>query len=163
MIANEFVNAVESNDVLMARIMLKDSLLVDPTFREFNEMLAYAESKMDIYEEHDGETLKNDASAWSKDYMNEQLMQLVNNFSKERIALLKRICGKIYAEKAERIQSERVVTKTNKKITQKEIGIGLAVGGTAAAVVGLATAHTVVTVAGVAVAVVGGVMIATDK
>lgn len=163
MIANEFISAVDSNDLLMARIMLKDSLLVDPTFKEFNEMLAYAEGRIDIYEEHDGETLKNDASAWTKDYMNEQLMQLVNNFSRERVALLKRICRNIYADKAERIQSERVITKTNRKIPQKEIGIGLAVGGTAAAVVGLVTAHTVVTVAGVATAVVGGVMIATDK
>lgn len=163
MIANEFISAVDSKDLLMARIMLKDSLLVDPTFKEFNEMLAYAEGRIDIYEEHDGETLKNDASAWTKDYMNEQLMQLVNNFSRERVALLKRICGNIYADKAERIQSERIITKTNKKIPQKEIGIGLAVGGTAAAVVGLVTAHTVVTVAGVAAAVVGGVMIATDK
>ena len=163
MIANEFISAVDSNDLLMVRIMLKDSLLVDPTFKEFNEMLDYAGGKIDIYEEHDGEVLKNDASAWSKDYMNEQLMQLVNNFSRERVALLKRICGKIYADKAERIQSERIVTKTSKKIPQKEIGIGLAVGGTAAAVVGLVTAHTVVTVVGVAAAVVGGVMIATDK
>lgn len=163
MIANEFISAVDSNDLLMARIMLKDSLLVDPTFKDFNAMLAYAESKTDIYEEHDGEILKNDASAWSKDYMNEQLVQLVNNFSRERVALLKRICGKIYADKAEKIQSERVVTKTKTEVTQKEIGVGLAVGGTAAALIGLVTSHAVVTAAGAVAAVVGGVMIANDK
>lgn len=57
----DFIKAVDSNDTLMTRIMLKDSMLVDLTLNQFKERLAYAESKMsDLYDEHDGEQFSND-------------------------------------------------------------------------------------------------------
>ncbi|MDE6167774.1 MAG: hypothetical protein K2G28_04880, partial [Acetatifactor sp.] len=55
-LSSDFINAVDSHDSIMTRIMLKDSMLVDLTLKEFQERLAYAERKMsDLYDEHDGE------------------------------------------------------------------------------------------------------------
>jgi len=42
MVSPEFNSAVKTGNLLRVRIMLKDSLIVDPTFAQFNEMLAYA-------------------------------------------------------------------------------------------------------------------------
>ena len=39
---------------------------------------------------HDGETLDYDTSSWTKDYLNQQMVAVVNNFSRERVDLLKR-------------------------------------------------------------------------
>ena len=38
-ITNEFMEAVQSGKMMRVRIMLKDSLLVDPTAAQFDEML----------------------------------------------------------------------------------------------------------------------------
>ena len=37
-ITNEFTEAVQAGNKMRVRIMLKDSLLVDPTAAQFNEM-----------------------------------------------------------------------------------------------------------------------------
>ena len=42
MISNEYRSTVNSKNILRTRIMLKDSMILDPTFSQFNEMLAYA-------------------------------------------------------------------------------------------------------------------------
>ena len=43
-LSNAFKKAVEDNSVRKIRIMLKDSLLVDPSFGRFNEMIQAASS-----------------------------------------------------------------------------------------------------------------------
>ncbi|SCY24146.1 hypothetical protein [Alkaliphilus peptidifermentans] len=163
-ITQEFKQAVKDNDTLMIRIMLKDSLVVDPTFEEFNQMISLSEGNLlDLYEEHDGEALKYDVDLWTKNYMDEQMIQVVYNFSKVRIELLKRICKHLYGERAQKIEKERIVSSNRNQISQKQIGTGMVVGGVLATVVGITVAKSVVVVAGVAFVVVGGVLIITDK
>ena len=71
-ITNEFMEAVQSGKMMRVRIMLKDSLLVDPTAAQFDEMEHYATEKMgNIYTEHDGEVLNFDVSSWNEDYLNQ--------------------------------------------------------------------------------------------
>ena len=48
-LTREFVEAVSQRNMLRVKIMLKDSLLVDTTFNQFNEMVRYAESKLPNY------------------------------------------------------------------------------------------------------------------
>ena len=43
-VTQEFKQAVLQNNNLKTKIMLKDSLLVDTSFNQFDEMLRYAES-----------------------------------------------------------------------------------------------------------------------
>ena len=64
MLTNEFMEAVNSNRIMRVRIMLKDSLLIDPTGAQFDEMEHYATEKMgNIYTEHDGEVLNFDVTS----------------------------------------------------------------------------------------------------
>lgn len=90
-ITNAFRSAVASGNVIGVRIMMKDSLLVDPTFAEFNQMEQYARNMNGLYDEHDGRELEEDKTAWNDDYMNKLMVQVVGNFSHERISRLNEI------------------------------------------------------------------------
>lgn len=163
-ITQEFMDAVKNKDNRMVRIMLKDSLVVDPTFREFNEMVKIAESNItDLYDEHDGEALKYEMSTWTKVYMDEQMVQVVYNFSKERVNLLKSICKYIYRERASKIESGKYSSEPKIIITQKQAGTGLAAVGVGAIVVGLAIEAPMIATAGVVAGIAGAAMIITDK
>ena len=165
-ITKEFIEAVESGKTLRVRIMLKDILLVDPTAAKFDEMEAYASSALgNIYDEHDGETLNYDVTGWNEDYLNEQMVEVVNNFSKERVDLLKGMVRHIYRDKVQKIRSEESAahTQETRAVNQKHIGVGVTVAGAALAVAGICTSHTILTIGGVAAAAVGVALIVTDK
>lgn len=163
-ITQEFRQAVQNKDTRMVRIMLKNSLVVDPTFAEFNQMNALAEANIEaLYDEHDGEVLKSETTAWTKDYMDEQMVQVVYNFSKERINLLKSICKHLYGQRANQIEKERRISTTQIQISKKQVGTGLVVGGVVATAVGVTIAEPVIVATGIAVGIVGGVLIITDK
>lgn len=163
-ITQEFIEAVNNKDIRMVRIMLKDSLVVDPTFVEFNKMSTLAEGNIvNLYDEHDGEILKSKAIEWNKDYMDKQMVQVVYNFSRERINLLKDICKYIYRQRASRIERERKTYNTKIQISQKQVGAGLVVGSAVATVVGISIAKPVIIATGIGAAVVGGLLIIKDK
>lgn len=165
-ITKDFVDAVESGNLLRVRIMLKDILLIDPTAMTFDEMESYARAKIDnLYDTHDGETLNYDVTGWNEDYLNDQMVAVVSNFSKERIELLKGMVRHLYRDKVQKIRLEESSSQDQSKraITQKQIGTGVAVAGAALAVAGFCTSHTILTIGGVAVAAVGVALIVTDK
>lgn len=162
----EFLKAVENKKILRIRIMLKDSLLVDPTAAIFDEMVAYVESQIGtIYDVHDGELLKFDEAEWDKDYLNELMVEVVNNFSEDRIALLKKMVVYLFPEKVAKVLgSEHTPQQVSINLSKrKTAGIGVTAAGAAIAVAGVVTSHTFVVVGGVAVAAAGIALIATDK
>ena len=62
MISEEFRAAVSDNNRLRARVLLKDSLLSDTTFKQFDEMLSYVKDKIpDIMLPFDGKNLEKDS------------------------------------------------------------------------------------------------------
>lgn len=164
-IAEEFREAIENDNTLRIRIMLKNSLIVDPTFREFKEMLSFAENNIsNLYDEHDGEVLKYETFQWNKEYMDKQMVELIDNFSKERINLLKNICKHLYAKRANAIIEERnTINITSTQITKKQVGTSLAIGGVVAAAVGVVAAKPIILATGVVAGVTGGVLLITDK
>jgi hypothetical protein len=81
--------AIAANDVCEIRLMMRDSLRFDPTFAEFDEMNRLAESVNGLYDIHDGSKFNDDKSAWNDDYMNKLMVQVVGNFSHERMEHLK--------------------------------------------------------------------------
>lgn len=163
-ITEAFKEAAEKNDVLFVRISLKDSLVRDPTFVEFDEKMNYKEEIPGLFDPHDGEELNYDKSVWSKDYLDEQLAKIIFNFSKERLDLLKQICKHLYKDRIERIEEKREAeSKSNAKLPQKKVGAGLVAVGVTAAVVGVVASEAILAVAGVAGVIAGGVMILTDK
>jgi hypothetical protein len=161
-ISLEFRQAIQANDTRLVRIMLKDNLVIDPTFVEFDQMLSMAEKIENLYDQHDGEPLNYDVTTWSKDYLNDQLVQVVYNFSKERIALLKSMCRQIFGQRVAKIEKERHGAAQTITFSRRQVGTGLAIGGVVATAVGVAVAKPVVIVAGVAAVVVGGACILTD-
>lgn len=164
-LSSDFINAVDSHDNMMTRIMLEDSMLVDLTLKQFEERLAYAESRMsDLYDDHDGEEFPSDVTRWNEELLDRQMVAVVGNFSKERVAFLKKLVRNIYAQKAEEADQEEFVEQHKpENNVAVAAGVGVAACGTVAAVVGLITSHPVVAVAGVAAVAVGGVIIVKGK
>ena len=165
-ITKEFIEAVENGKLLRVRIMLKDILLIDPTATKFGEMESFAGSKLDnLYDEHDDEMLIHDVAGWDQDYLNEQMVAVVNNFSKERIELLKNMVRHIYRDKIQKIRFEESSSKSQKKtpITQKHIGTSGAVSGAALIAAGICTSQPILTIGGVAATTIGVALIVTDR
>ncbi len=165
-VTSEFAEAVESKRILRVRIMLKDLLLIDPTAAQFEEAEAYASSALDgLYDGHNGEALNYNEAEWNEDYLNEQMVNVVDNFSKERIDLLKRMARRIYSEKAEKIGAEQVSENAQEKraVRQKYVGVCVTAAGAALTVAGICASQPVLAVVGAVAAVGGVVLIATDK
>jgi hypothetical protein len=111
-ITNSFREAVSNSNVKGIRIMMKDSLLVDPTFAEFNEMSRLASSVIGLYDQHDGRELQNDISTWDDNYMDKLMVQVVSNFSKDRLEHLKAVV-KHLRPVASRSQSQSTTSQTS--------------------------------------------------
>lgn len=164
-ISQEFKQAVQAKDIRLVRIMLKDNLVIDPTFMEFEHMKTIAEGIVDLYDEHDGESLKTNPDTWTKDYLDEQMIQVVYNFSRQRIDLLKRMCRHLFGNRVAKIERERQhSTYQNQiKMSRTQIGTGLTAGGVITTAVGIAVAKPVVIAVGTAAIVVGGACLLSDR
>ncbi|MSR92013.1 hypothetical protein [Inconstantimicrobium porci] len=171
---NSFYDAVKDKNIRRLRIMMSDSLLVDPTFREFTEMDEVASSVEGLYEPFDGRPLETDESNWNDDYMSKQMVQVVSNFSHERIEHLKSVIR--YLRPVTKTVNSNVSKASNNPEVKRNMsyeeqkrqdqlsgryrGVKIATGAVAGAVVGgVIASATEVTVAEGAIAgvtVVGG-------
>ena len=107
-ISNAFREAVDNGSIRQIRIMLKDSLLVDPTFAQFAELEEAAKGVVGLYDEHDGKAFINNPDEWDDAYMNEQMVRVVSNFSHERINHLKQVVHKLRP-----IEDKKIVAMIN--------------------------------------------------
>lgn len=104
----EFTDAVEQKNRLRVRIMLKDAFLLDKTGDTFDKMEQYAAERVpELYEAHDEEILLKLPEQWTIDYFNDQMVKVVGNFSRERVALLKKMAAALFGEKTETSAPER--------------------------------------------------------
>ncbi len=90
-ITKSFMDAVARRDVKIIRIMMKNSLLIDLTFQEYSKMGKLAANVPGLYDEHDGREFILDRTAWDDDYMDELMVQVVGNFSHERLDHLQEV------------------------------------------------------------------------
>lgn len=95
-LSDAFYNAVKEKNVRRIRMMMKDSLLIDLTFERFDAMESAAKNIDELYDEHDGKQFILDKSLWNKDYMSTLMVEVVYNFSHERIAHLKDVVRYLY-------------------------------------------------------------------
>lgn len=96
-ISAEFKKTVESGNKLRTRIILTNYVIADPSFKTFDASLAYAKRNIqDFMDTHDGEKFEDDTSKWTKDYLNKQLNNLVDNFSQERVNFVRKLAKHIY-------------------------------------------------------------------
>lgn len=161
-IDSEFIDAIKDGNKRRVQIMIKDSIMIDPSLNSFREMIKLAEENIpNLYNEHDGSKLSYNEKDWSESYFNRQMSELLFNFSQERIKLLCEICKYHYKDTIYKQNSEE--DKATISITKKQVGTSLVVGGTVAAAVGVAVVKPVIIGAGITAAIVGGVLIITDK
>lgn len=170
-LSDAFKEAVREGNITRIRIMMKNSLLVDPTFVRFKEMEKAAQSVPGLYDKHDGRIFIEDENSWTDDYMNRLMVQVVGNFSHERVEHLKKVVQKLRpvsnTGKDSGIQKMKVEKNgqrsrnDNPKQSEVQEGGGSSalktaagmiagglLGGIIAAVASLSTAATVVCVAG---------------
>lgn len=86
-----FKNTVKQGDIQKIRIMMKNSLLSDRTFQEFSDMEILVQNFPNVYDTYDNISFIEDRDKWNEGYLDQQLVQLLNNFSCERINHLKEI------------------------------------------------------------------------
>ncbi|MFA9558147.1 hypothetical protein ACERII_12625 [Evansella sp. AB-rgal1] len=160
-----FIAAVDEQNKRKVQVMLKDSMMIDPTLTSFKRMLAHAEKNIvNLYDAHNGEQFTE--STWTEEYFNSQMAKLLLNFSKERIELLKKISKQIYQREIVAIEEKRTQSEDTIYISKQKIGVGLVVAGGAtivASTVGIVAAKPILVAAGVAAVVAGGACIVADK
>lgn len=99
-LTKEFKDAVSSKNLLLVRIMMKNSLLVDNSFRQFKQMEEYAKGKsLNIWMEETEKIEKEDKSKYTVELMNLEMTKLVNNFTKEQVEYCQEIIKKVYPVK----------------------------------------------------------------
>lgn len=124
MLSPEYVSTIKDQNLLRARIMLKDSLLVDPTFVQFDEMLTYARNMLpDIVAPFDGDMPETDQNKWDVALMNVEMVELVNNFSDVRIRHLKQVVSKVVAVESTKKQEKKAVDRTTHTTPPKDLNV----------------------------------------
>lgn len=170
-LSKDFISAVEDGNALRVKLMLKNSLLIDPTCRDFDQMFSFANERIkNLTDKHDGEIFK-DSSEWDEEYYNVQTVKIVNNFSGERIDLLKSMVKKLYAKKigdsspvgnddghihVEDNYSQKQSTKSGSRLSvQKVFGAGVTMAGAGMLIGGLTVAD-----APIVIPIIGGMALA---
>lgn len=172
-ITSEFKDAVQNGKVTRVRIMLKDSLLLTLGGEDFLQMFEYAKGRMpSLMDDHDGEKFKS-SDEWNEEYLNEQMVTVVNNFSKERIDLLVSMAKKLYKPRVTITQVETSkstyssssgANAGSRLSSMQKAGIAVATVGAVTIVVGLAfRAAIAVPILGGAAVVAGGAMYFAGK
>jgi hypothetical protein len=81
-------------------MILKESLLIDPSFAWFGELEQYASKLPELYnklyDKHDGRPLEENEELWDGAYCDKLMVQVVGNFSHERVDHLKAVVRKLY-------------------------------------------------------------------
>ena len=111
-LTDAFFKAVDNKDIRKLRIMMKDSLLVDLSFKQFNEMSKYVKNIEGMYDEHDDKQcpFEEDKSKWDKNYINKQLTRVYDNFSKKRIEHIKKVITYVYGNEKKNVNESTNVT-----------------------------------------------------
>ena len=90
-ISPEFMNFVGNEELIQIRSYLANYMIVDQSFETYEEAFKYASERVSILQEHDGSILEQDCEKWNKEYLNEQLVAVVSNFSAERLEHIKNV------------------------------------------------------------------------
>lgn len=94
MISAEFRQNVASGDLDTVRSALIDYLIIDRSFTSFNEALDYAQNTLDIIEPFNNEPPLSE-EPWDNNYLNQEKVALMMNFSAERINHIKQVISKV--------------------------------------------------------------------
>lgn len=131
MVSEEFKRNVESKDVVTVRSALVDYLIIDTTFRKFDEALDYAEKNLGVIEPPQaGETsdFEKNSEIWNESYLNKQKVALMVYFSQARINHLKDVITKVLG--AEASKPKTISSDANKDVEASIKSNGIRTGKT---------------------------------
>lgn len=97
MISSEFKQNVASFDLDTVRSALIDYLIIDRSFKSFDEALAYAQNTLNVIETFNNEPPFSE-EPWDSNYLNQQKVALMMNFSTERINHIKKVISKVLSD-----------------------------------------------------------------
>ena len=103
----KFIKAVDSGDITNVRLFLINELMLDPRGKSFTEMKSYAESKLNnLYDDDNGKTYDKEESEWDDTFLFEVKNDMIDNFSKERLAFYEMVAKLVLKDKAEHLEQE---------------------------------------------------------
>lgn len=116
MVSREFMDNVHNGNVYRVRSVLLDYLIIDRTFKTFDEALEYASRTMDVVQKYDNEPFVLDKDKWNMRYLNVQKATLMMNFAPERIQHLKDVITYLDATGATPNTAESSERKNSKPV-----------------------------------------------
>ena len=98
---------VDAGDIKSLKYIFVDALDVDPTFERYKEEYDYCKS-LGLLEPHIEMTaFQSDENQWNEEYWTSLKMDLMQNFSDERMAHMREVAKVFLSEKMEKILAER--------------------------------------------------------
>lgn len=91
MVSREFMDNVQNGNAYRVRSVLLDYLIIDSTFKTFDEAFEYASRHVQVTQKYDNEPFELDKKKWNMRYLNVQKTTLMLNFAPERIKHLKEV------------------------------------------------------------------------
>lgn len=91
MVSREFMDNVKNGNAYRVRSVLLDYLIIDSTFKTFDEAFEYASRHVQVTQKYDNEPFELDKNKWNMRYLNVQKATLMLNFAPERIKHLKEV------------------------------------------------------------------------
>ncbi len=170
----KFIKAVESGDLVSVRLFIANELMLDPRGKSFSEMKNFAETKFsNLYDIDDAKSYSSVKTEWNEDLLFSIKNDLDSNFSKEKLDIYENVAKYVLIDKAEqlnkeetsrssRIDTDTVNTRRNQKNNNKNLYIGITIGGAAVAVTGLCLSRLALASLGFAGVVIGGFLLYND-
>lgn len=172
----KFIKAVESGDLVSVRLFISNELMLDPRGKSFSEMKNYAEEKIsNLYDVDDTKSYPSDKSEWNEELLFSIKNDLDDNFSKEKLGIYENVAKYVLRDKAEQLNKEETsrsqkidtalntdnVSRTQKK-SNKNLYLGITVGGAAVAVTGFCLSRVALASLGITGVVIGGILLYND-
>ena len=172
----KFIKAVEGGDLVSVRLFIANELMLDPRGKSFSEMKNYAETKFsNLYDIDDAKSYSSVKTEWNEDLLFTIKNDLDSNFSKEKLAIYEDVAKFVLRDKAEQLnkeetsRSQRIDTDLNtdnvgmaQKKSNKNLYLGIAVGGAAVAGTGLCLSRIALASLGLAGVVIGCILLYND-
>ena len=104
----EVKKCADSQDIKGLRYIFVDCLDVDPTFEKYRADYEFCKNIDGLFEEHsDLHGIISDKSKWNLQYWEQLKVDLMKNFSEKRFEHMVKVAKVVYADKIERLLSER--------------------------------------------------------
>lgn len=110
----EIKKLADSGDIKSLKYIFVDALDVDPTFAQYKEEYNYCKSIPGLLEPHvDLTPFRANKAGWNEEYWTSLKMDLIKNFSDERMSHMRDVAQVFLAAKVQRALKERERTASN--------------------------------------------------